>query len=287
MPKPEPKYRKQLNNEQYQILRLLAKFRFSTRALLSQHFAKTNPGMDAFRRLRVLEDRCLIAKRHEPHYRLLHKPAAYYLLPEGARILQAWWDENDIDKMINIKTIYKDKAVSEQFVDHCLAIFATDNFLKEEYGDALSFFTKMQLAPYDYFPSKLPDAYMRLELESGDGDNDEDESKEESIENKHFFLDIYHDSQPFFTAVRRIKSYAEYCSSGDWAGTDESFPIILAVCDSQSLLKRLRRSMKRALNESWDDELQFALTTRAELESGRRNIWQRPEDGELFGLEDI
>lgn len=276
--KPEPNYRKQLNNEQYRILGLLAKFRFSTRALLSQHFAKTNPGMDVFRRLQVLEDRRLINKRHEPRYRLLHKPAAYYLLPEGARSLQAWWDATNVDKAINIKTIYKDKGVSEQFVEHCVAIFATSNLLHAQYAGKLGFFTKSQLTEYDYFPEKLPDGYIQLELNSEEDDE---------VKDKHFFLDIYHDNQPFFTAVRRVKAYAEYCGSGEWAETNEPFPTILAVCDSPTLLKRLRKSMKRALDESWDEELKFALTTKAELERGKRDIWQRPEDEEFLGLEDL
>lgn len=172
--KPEPKYRKQLNDEQYRILGLLAKFRFGTRVLISEYFAKTNPGMDVFRRLQVLEDRGLIGKRHEPRYRLLHKPAAYYLLPEGARVLQAWWDATNIDKTIDIKTIYKDKSVSKQFVDHCLAIFASHNLLKVQYGDDLNFFTKSLLTEYDYFPEKLPDAYIRLELNSEEDDGVED-----------------------------------------------------------------------------------------------------------------
>lgn len=45
--------------------------------------------------------------------------------------------------------------------------------------------------------------------------------------------------------------------------------------------------MRRALEESWDEDLKFALTTRAELESGRRDIWQRPEDEEFLGLGDL
>lgn len=275
MEKLEPKYRKQLNDEQLTILSLLFRFRFGTRQLVSEYFSKTNPGMDVFRRLKVLEDRGFISKRHEPEYRLLHKPAAYYLSPDGARALQAHWDDVGKEQTISIKTLYKEKTVTEQFVGHCLDIFQVHNQLRGTYGNKLRFFAKSQLAGYDYFPEKLPDAYIRFRTNGEDRD---------------FFLDIYHDDQPFFTAVRRIKSYFEYREEGDWAVTDSDFPVILAVCDSEKLLKRVRKSMLQGLKESWNEDVVFALTTKERLASGRKVIWQEPdddEDDELLALKDI
>jgi hypothetical protein len=268
MYKQTPKYRKQLNENQIKVLKLLFKFRFGSGELLAQSFGKQR-ATDIYRRLRILEDQGLIAKRYEPSYKLLGKPAAYYLLPAGARALQ----QHDPKIEINIKTIYKDKSVSEQFIRYCLDIFAVYLQLQAKYGDKLKFFTKSQLAKYDYFPEKLPDAYMRLK--TGDGE-------------KQFFLDIYHDDQPFFTALRRVKQYIDYSEEADWSVTETDFPTILAVCESTSLLKRLRKRIPRLVNDSWEEDMQFALSTKADLASGKNAIWQLADDpDEMLALSQI
>lgn len=256
MYKPLPKYRKQLNSDQITVLTLLYKFRFSSGELTANYLGKKR-ATDVYRRLRILEDQGLIAKRYEPSYRLQGKPAAYYLLPAGARKLQ-----EASNKEINIKAIYKDNTVSEQFIGHCLDILAVYNQLHMRYGDKLKFFTKSQLGEYDYFPEKLPDAYIRLKTNSGE---------------KQFFLDIYHDNQPFFTALRRVKQYIDYSEEADWSVTETDFPTLLAVCESTSLQKRLRKRIVKLVDDSWEEDMKFALTTKNELISGQNVIWQLTE----------
>lgn len=255
---PTPKYRKQLNDNQVKVLKLLFKFRFGSGELLAQSFGKQR-STDIYRRLRILEDQGLIAKRYEPSYRLLGKPAAYYLLPAGARALQ----ERDPKAEFNIKTIYKDKTVSEQFIRYCLDIFAVYSQMQAKYGGKLKFFTKSQFAKYDYFPKKLPDAYIRLKNSRGE---------------KDFFLDIYHDDQPFFTALRRVKQYIDYSEEADWSVTESDFPTVLAVCESVSLQKRLRKRIVKLVDDSWEEDMRFALTTNADLASGKNAIWQPADD---------
>ena len=252
MDKPVQKHRKKLNTEQLEVLELLYKFRFGSNDLIAQYFGKKNRSF-VFKRLSILLDQGLIGKRFDSSYRIQGKPAAYYLLPPGARVLQ----EHQPGKPINIKAIYKDKDVSEEFVDYCLSIFALYCRLKASYGNKLHFFTKPQLTKYEYFSEFTPSVYIRL-----DGDIEQD-----------FFLEYFQSSKPFFTATRRIKQYIEYADSGEWeAETNSDFPKILLVCDRPSLQSRLLKRAAYVLDEA-DDELKLFVATRADL-----NIWHNLVD---------
>jgi hypothetical protein len=108
----------------------------------------------------------------------------------------------------------------------------------------LGYFTKSQLSyeKYDFFPSPLQDAYVHIKTSTSD---------------KHFFLDIFEDSQPFFVLIRRIKKYLGYAGSGDWATYSDELPTILLVVQNKSVHKRLRKRVAYELRESYE-ELTFA-----------------------------
>ncbi|HSW77540.1 MAG TPA: replication-relaxation family protein [Candidatus Chromulinivoraceae bacterium] len=84
--KPEPKYRKKLNEEQVAVLQLLWRFRFASSEQIAKYQQKPN-GKAVQKRLKIPEDQSLIAKRYDKSYKLQGKPAAYYLTPHGARML--------------------------------------------------------------------------------------------------------------------------------------------------------------------------------------------------------
>ena len=259
MARSKPKYRRPLSDDQLEILELLYKFRFGSSSLVAEYFGKNHRAF-AFNRLRILQEQGFIGKRFESTYRMQAKPAAYYLLPTGARKLQERRKSKD---EINIKGIYKDKAVSETFIQHSLDIFSIYNQLKAQYGSKLDFFAKSDLVGYKHFPKPLPpDAFLILNME---GDE------------KHFFLDIFEDNQPFFKAVRKIRQYVEYRESGKWAATtDVDFPSILFVCDSTAIQVQIRKQIVKILSKSLIDDLVFATTTKAELKTLAENdaIWQ-------------
>lgn len=239
----EQKHRKKLNAEQLEVLELLYKFRFGSNDLIAQYFGKKDRSF-VFKRLSILLEQGLIGKRFDSSYRIQGKPAAYYLLPAGARILH----ERRPDRPINIKAIYKDKTVSEDFISYCLDILGLYDQLKVIYGDGLKFITKPQLAKYDYFEDFLPSVYVRLKVGGSE---------------KHFFLEYLQSSKPFFTISRRLKQYVKYADSGDWeAGTNSDFPKILLVCDESSLQRRLLKKASSILEDA-DDELEFYIATYA------------------------
>lgn len=260
-----PKYRRPLNSDQVETLELLYMFRFGSVDLIREYFNKSSRGL-IFSRLKVLEEQGFIVKRFDSSYRIQGKPAAYYLLPAGARKLQE--THSPEDELVNIKSIYKDKTVSETFIQHSLNIFTVYNQLKAQYGNELAFFTKTNLTSYEHFPKPLPDAFVSLETENS---------------TRYFFIEIVEDTQPFFTAVRSIKKHLDHKESGEWAITETDYPTILFICESTSLQKRLQKQITKMLNTSWVDGLSFATATKSELTLLADNdaIWQpvtEPDD---------
>lgn len=219
------KYRLPLNNNQTQVLELLYKFRFGSSDIIARYFGKPN-GAFVFKRMKILEEQGYIARRYNGSYRIQGKPAAYYLLPEGARKLQE--DKKVEESKARIKAIYKDKTVSEQFIQECLDTFSIYIALRSHDSD-IKFFTKADLSheDYEYFPQPLPDAYIKLR----DG--------------KHFFLQMHHAHQPFFVATRAIKRYMDYFENGIWDDTGTEFPVLLFVVDTESIQKRLHKFISK------------------------------------------
>lgn len=240
---------RKLNDDQQAILKLLLQFRFVTRQSLTKLFADSHPGMDAYRKLQVLENRGFIAKRYFDNYRLLHKPVAYYLLPNGARKLQE--DPEAMESKTRIKAIYKDKSVSEQFIQECFDIFNIYVALRE-HNPGLKFFTKADLSheDYSYFPQPLPDAYMRLK----DG--------------KQYFLQVHHSYQQLFVATRAAKRFMDYFENGIWDDTGTEFPIVLFVVDTVSIQKRLHKFISKSVG---DIKIYTALKTDVRDDDSR--IW--------------
>jgi hypothetical protein len=239
-------HRRKLNTEQVLILELLYAFRFGNNDLIAQYFGKKDRSF-VFRRLSILQEHGLIGKRFEPSYRLRGRPAAYYLLPDGARALKQYRDEDDTDE-VNIKAIYKDSTVSEKFIDHCFAVFRLYILLSEEYGDDMDLFTKTdQGASFDDLPEPPPDAYVTLQ---GDGNT------------RHYFIDVLDDdTHLIIDASKKIKRYIEYRKSGNWALMKVPFPMIILVCNSEEACKRVQKRCDYLLGKAWVTDISFTATT--------------------------
>lgn len=246
-------HRRKLNTDQQLVLELLYKFRFGSNDLIAQYFGKKDRSL-VFKRLAILQELGLVGKRFDSSYRLRGRPAAYYLLPEGARTISKYRDEDDADE-INVKAIYRDATVSERFVDHCLAVFALYMQLMDEYDDNLNFFSKADQANFDNFPKKLPDAYATLEA-GGD--------------TKHFFLDVLDDeAHLLIDASRKIKRYVEYKRSGDWAlVTTSSYPKTLFVCSSEEAAAKVQKRCDAILQKEWLSDVELETITKNTISLG-------------------
>jgi hypothetical protein len=255
---------RKLNDDQQAILKLLLKFRFITRQSIAKLFTNSHPGMDVYRKLQVLERRGLIAKRFDSSYRLLGKPAAYYLLPEGARRLQD--DKQAVESKVRIKAIYKDKSVSEQFIEECHDVFSIYAALRE-HDAGLKFFTKADLSheDYEYFPQPLPDGYIKLP----DG--------------KHFFMQIHHAHQPFFVATRAVKRYTDYFENGIWDDTGTDFPVVLFAVDSVGIQKRLNKFISKNA-----EDIRIYTALKRDVLNGDGRIWRNADESEeAYSLKEL
>jgi hypothetical protein len=273
--KVEPKFRKQLNQGQINILTYIYRFRFGTTELLANSLGMKS-GRFVHPRLATLVEQGFVGRRFDGSYHLRNKHASYYLLPKALRILQTITKREDIDNT-TIKSSYKDKTASDQFITHNLAIYAIHNQLKSLYP-AIKHYTKRELNIHDYleyFPKPLPDAFISLMV----GD-----------ERRRFFLELFEDSIPSFVFDRRLRKLINYYQNKSWAVTKSPFPPILCVCESGRLEKRLRRQISRALYSS-DTEMFFYTTTQPALlgsSKGDDKIWSSSSEPEkLYSLETL
>lgn len=256
--------RKAVNKHQLELLGLLYKFRFGTTDLLAKALDKKD-GRFVYARLTTLCKEEYIGRNYNSTYKIRGQYASYYLLPKAIQVLrQQLSDQQPVYEPRILKNIYRDKKASDTFITHSLSVFNTYCQLKALYSSDIQLFTKSDLGKgaYDYFPNPLPDMYVSLKLKT---------------KAKHFFIDIYHDSTPFFLLVRRIKFYIQYAEEGDWSVTDTSLPQLLFICGSPSLQKRVQKKIARSLEDNYDDELRFATATKQALATSSCDndaIWQ-------------
>lgn len=246
--KVEPKYRRPLNDEQLLVLRLLYRFRFGTSEYIAEFLGKSNVKV-VQKKLKILEDQGFINKRYDKGYKLAGRPAEYYLTPKGARAAMAKDDPkaNNSQKITpqGIKSLYKNPGVSDDFIKHCLNILKISLKLGAVYGNKLITFTRMQTIPFSYLPTWCPDLTINLKTRS---------------KATYFFLDIWDGTRPFFVSVKKARSYIRYSEEGDWPTDDMAFPIILTLCDTKKNETKLRRQIRKALEESYE-HMVFATTT--------------------------
>lgn len=238
---------KRLNIKQLSILDTLYRFRFGTTELIANALnVKTKNKMNE--RLKVLLDQEYVGRHYGPEYRLLRKHATYYLLPKGIKALRQLNDKCNDSVLHNI---HKDKTASEQFINHCLAIFSTYCKLKEKHGENLRFFTKSQLVQYEYFPKPLPDAYVRIQA---------------GKDMTQYFLEMLQTERPFFVSVRKARRYIAYSETGEWEDTGTTLPTIVLVCDSETLKKRMDKQLLKLKHDIDPNELRFLVSIGSDMQ---------------------
>lgn len=255
----EPKWRKQLNDSQIEVLKLLYRFRFGTADMIAKSQGRED-GSKEYARLRILLEQDYIGRKYEPEYRLQGRPASYFLRSKGVRVLGAI-PGGDFSETV-LKSVEKDKKATDQFIAQNLAVYEAYNVLKSQYGQGLTFFTKSDQTRLYGLPEPFPDAYVQIKSDSG--------------EMRHYFLDIHQETRPFYASTRRIKQYVDYVGSSAWTLDPVSQPTMLAVCDTPNLKKRLHAR----INKEVKGEANFLLTTiealKSVIDDGR--IWEHTND---------
>ena len=269
------KYRRRLNKQQITTLHLLYWYRFCTSRQLARSFDKTNPKAIQ-NKLQILEAQGLIGKRYDKSYKLAGRSAEYFITPKGARALEKAKPEST--NTWTTKGLYKNKTVSDGFLKHCISVTETAQRLRAIYGDSkkLHILPKSYMAQLNYYPSWTPDLHIEI---PGKGETP----------TKHYFVDVWDGTKPFFVSVRKTRNYVNFKDSGDWQ-EDEPYLAILAICEDERTQKKLNRQMKHILDEAWDDELVFATTTRQHIEGATKaaeKVWYVVETDEVRSLRSI
>lgn len=271
---------KNITKKQLAVLKQLYRFRFGTTDLLARSL-DLKDGRYIHMRLDALVKQEYIGKNYDSSYKLEGRSATYYLLPKAFAALKQYAKTDG--KEISLKTLrnaYKDKEASERFIGKKLAIFTIYDKLRASYDEGLGFWTKEQLNfdNYSHFPQPLPDAFITITPE-GPRPRDRD-----------FFLSYLDDETPFFVHVRRLQRYVDYIESGEWEdATGTKVRGVLLVCESTSLLKRIRKKLAQIVDE--DEVPRFCYTTLNALKKSTiedEEVWQRlGKPLEVFGLRDI
>lgn len=256
--------RSALNTGQISLLELVYKYRFVSRYLVAKSLDVTY-GSSIYEKLEVLVKHEYLGKRFEKHLKLQAVPAAYYLTPKGLRALRQLPDHDYITDAV-IKGSYKDKTVSQDFINHTLRVYRYTNLLKRQYPD-LKVFTRRDMSRYSYFPKQLPDAFLSLP-------SDDPERP------KRFFFDFVPDSLPRVGLDRRIASYCEFFDEGGWDVTGSEMPSILLLSEQGPAERRIQRNVRLQLSRFDMEELQVYTSAAVALEqmAGPSAIWTGLED---------
>lgn len=266
-----------VTKKQLAVLELLYTFRFGTTDLLARAL-DLKDGRYIHMRLDALVKQGYTGKNYDSSYKLEGKPAIYHLLPKAFPVLKKQASKHISPK--TLKNIYKDEGASDRFIARNLAVFTIYDKLRAVQGERLGFWTKGKLNfdKYDYFPEPKPDAYLTITPE---GTRPRD---------RCFFLNYIDNETPFFVHVRRLQKYIDYVEADEWGdATNSKLRGVLLVCESTSLLKRIRKKLAQLVDE--DEVPRFSFTTLSALKNGTLEddeVWQvigKPL--EVLGLKDI
>ena len=255
------KYRRPLNKQQVRTLFILYWYRFCTSKQIAVSLKRSDP-KSIQNKLKILEDQGLISKRYDKNYKLAGRPAEYYITPKGARALEV--AQPDTTNQWATKSLYENQTVSDEFLKHTITVVDVAQRLRALYDNKPWILPKSYMAKYSVYPTWAPDLHIKIPMRG-------------ETPTKHYFLDIWDGSKPFFVSVRKTRNYVNFKESGDWEEEeDEAFPVVLAICNDPNAQKKLNRQMKHILYNDWDGGLIFATTTIQQLEAATQpaeKIW--------------
>lgn len=260
-----------LNQKQHELLKLIAKYRFITVAHVQTYFNLKSRG-GVFEKLSVLVKADYIAMHYDKAYKFQYRPAAYYLTPKGLREVQKQLPY--ITESI-IRSAYSDKNASNGLIEKSGELFKQAQSLGHNYPD-MKVLTARQLGDFDYFPKPLPDLYIAYEVDD---------------ETRRFFLFNLRDVKRYDVAVHAcIKKLIEYREADTYAESGNEFPAVLFVCHSATIERLVQRTMRNALNKSYESFFAYTTSYQALIkqEDADESIWSNIDDpDELLTLSEL
>ena len=204
--------------------------------------------------IKILHRRKLLDRRYDKKDKLAGRGAQYYLTTKGIKELKQVMDLNDGVA----RSFYKNKSVSDAFVEHSLAIFKAYLAIRNQYPEQFTILTKTESADYDQFPEPKPDLFLQSDAAS-------------------YFLYLYTDTQ-LFVIQKHIKQTIEHENEGEWPG---SFPSVLIACPNPRIEHKLQKHLEPLL-----EDFEFYTTTSKALlsEKPEKAIWSDPVEPEKLTI---
>lgn len=255
--------KRRLNNKQLAILHELYCYRIATSILLVNSLHASNID-DINKRLHRLMENGYIGRKHEKSYRLIHRPASYYLLLDGVNAIAAHSNEKYSKPVL--ASIKRMKDPSQRFIRTSLSLYDIRNVLNTALGEMINIFSASETAIYDYFPKKRPDLYIQ---------------HQDGAALKQYFLIYIESNKPMYANTRRVKDYIEYAEEGEWEITKSPLPALLLVCDRKQIIDRTISAIN-AIDDDIDDELGIYIASAEEIKHDPKTmIWRNVFDTDI------
>ena len=238
----------ELNDKQITLLKVLYKFRFATNQLIAEYLHKTRSTINES--MLILHDRGLVDRHYSKDSIIDRKPATYFLTPKGVKALKS---SIQLHEGV-IRSYYKNKTVSENFIQHNITVFAAVIHLKAHYPKRFSILTKAEMAGYEQFPPTKPDLFLQ------------------DASSKQYFLYIYQDS-PAWVIQKQITQLLAHAEDEEWRYI---YPDILVACPNSKVEYKLNQFLEGRLEDS-----NFLLTTTKAFFTDNTEIWTNPIESEI------
>jgi len=224
-----------------------------------------------------------VDRRYDKSFRLRGMPAAYYVTPKGLRQLQLIHGRERITDAI-VKAGYRDRVVSQAFVNHTVRVCAYINQLQHRYP-SLEVLLRREMMLYSYVPANPPDAFLSLRVNDG--------IRQFGIRQfgiRKFFFDVVSKDMLPSTIRRRIAGYMSFFDNGGWGEMNSELPKLLLLLEDPAMKRRLERAA-RAIRSRFDldDEIEIYVAMAEDLLSGDTTaIWSSiDETSEFLALEEV
>ena len=266
-----------LKKGQIAILEALYECRFCSCRLLADSLGIRSLS-NLHEKLNVLMKHGFVDRRYDKSFRLRGMPAAYYVTPKGLRQLQLIHGRERVTDAI-VKAGYRDRVVSQAFVNHAVRAYAYANQLRHRHP-LLEVLLRREMMLYRHVPANPPDAFLSLRVNDG--------IRQSGI--RKFFFDVVSKDMLPSTINRRIAGYMDFFDSGGWSEANSDMPKLLLLLEDPAMKRRLERAA-RAIRSRFDldDEIEIYVAMAEDLLSGDTTaIWSSiDETSEFLALEEV
>jgi len=235
-------HKSSLNLKQIRLLKLIYKFRFVTSTQISKYESLTSRTINY--RLEVLADQGYIGIFFDKSYKLLGKPARYYLTLKGINFLKT---EPGIN-LHSLKLMYKNKSISNPSIDHHLLVLDIYIKLRTKFNEGYRIYGKYEIYGSQIYPDPPADIYIQKIKSSNNTRSD-------------YLIDIF-EATPNFIIEKRLKAIMKHLEEGEYQKTtNRPYPSILMICDNKNVEQKLVKSIEYIYDSTLNYQQPILTTT--------------------------